>query len=200
MKKTLFLTIILLVFASSASALYINSGEDVGGVDTLIASTDLENSGYATELEWVTAALLNKRLIDAKTDITLEEKYPDKDSIYSMNWFATYATKDDITNDNQVDYTYAIDLVTDPVFFFIKIGTGKFLDGTSHFLFQNLASLDYGVVNLANIDEIWCIKRNDDVFSHVGEIGTAPVPEPGTMLLLGAGLLGLAGFRRKMKN
>ena len=117
-----------------------------------------------------------------------------------MNWFATYATKDDITNDNQVDYTYAIDLVTDPVFFFIKIGTGKFLDGTSHFLFQNLASLDYGVVNLANIDEIWCIKRNDDVFSHVGEIGTAPVPEPGTMLLLGAGLLGLAGFRRKMKN
>ena len=40
----------------------------------------------------------------------------------------------------------------------------------------------------------------DDAWNTVGSGGTAPVPEPATLLLVSSGLLGLAAFRKKAKK
>lgn len=42
-------------------------------------------------------------------------------------------------------------------------------------------------------------QRSGDGFD-IDAVGVAPVPEPGTVILLGLGLIGLAGARRKMKK
>jgi hypothetical protein len=179
MKKLFALTVLIMAFASSAWSLSITVNSktyDVGGVDTFLKAANLANSGDATELNWVKSWLGN--------DIVMEEK---TDMGGSSQWVQT----------NEDPRVYAFDFVSyNPEYFLVK--TGKTSSGMDTFLFANTPNLAYGVIDL-DISRMYSIK-NVGKLSHIDEFNAgAPVPEPASLMLIGTGLLGIAGFRKKVK-
>ncbi|MFB2705353.1 PEP-CTERM sorting domain-containing protein [Marinobacter shengliensis] len=85
----------------------------------------------------------------------------------------------------------AFKLLTTPSYFLLK-------DARTHVLFKNEPNMDWGVFRLLDY-----FKDKEDLqLSHLTEFngGTVTVPEPGTLGLLGLGILGLLTLRRKLQR
>lgn len=87
----------------------------------------------------------------------------------------------------------AFQLMTMPSYFLVK-------DARKHVLFKNEQSMDWGVFDLLNY--FGSNKLEDLELSHLTEFNgnTVTVPEPGTLGLLGLGILGLLTVRRKLQR
>ncbi|WNO09879.1 PEP-CTERM sorting domain-containing protein [Teredinibacter sp. KSP-S5-2] len=174
-RKAAFLSLVI-----SITSLYSLNGwslaiTDVGGVDRFIASSDLRNSGSATEEAWVESIL--------DFDVTFNTSYDSNGSDWTLL-------------DGMSD-VYAASINTASDYFLIKLGTG----GTSlqsHYLFENIGDLDWAVVDFSAAGIDFSIKNiSIDRMSHVGEFSSVSVPEPSSIFLIGLGLLGLIAQRKR---
>lgn len=147
------------------------TGTDVGGLDLFLAETNgLPNSSTATETTWVNSVL--------EPDTT----YVIKDE--PVAYFATESAN-----------VFAFQLLSSPGYFLIK-------NAQWWGLFENTASADWGVVDFSAMNDGFNLPDlRKMTISHVTEFGDyeVTVPEPSSLLLALAGLLGLT-WSRKYRN
>lgn len=170
MKKIIMVICGLFICASSAFAYTLDVvGTNVGDVDTIIAQTTLPDSGLATELAWV------QSILGSSVTIVKDETFTWLATAESTNVWASLL--DDATS-----------------YYFLKLGN---IGGNTHFLYSNAAELSYAVIDITAWGGTKVV--NIGKVSHIGSVGgNTQVPEPISLILLGLGLIGLAGIKRKI--
>lgn len=170
---TIMFTLGIISFTNTGwSYMLVSDSTEVGVQDTLLHAANLANSGEATELAWVQSFFPD-------TEFTIKQ-----DGLSGAEW-------------EQVNFgdLWALPLLSNPDYFLVKTGnTGTY----THYLFENLEDLSWAVISLADVNITGVV--GVEKISHVSEYGGAPVPEPGTFLLLGTGLLGLAIYGKRRRN
>lgn len=170
-------------------------------IDTFLAKDTLASSGDAAELDWI-------KLVTGDNTLTLDFKVdtPTPSAVLNDN--------DPAVANDQPSNSWYIDVAPKtPGYFLVKFGDGgpgSVVTWKSHYAFTNVADLTKLVFSNAQVDGATgrpnCNQCNIQRLSHYVGFGggnggggddDVPVPEPGVLFLMGAGLLGLGMARRR---
>lgn len=164
----------LAIFSANAFAIPITT---VGSYDNLLAQSNI-TSGF--EEAWIESVL------------SINISYTQLNDTVSNggNWTSV---EGGITGDWAFDFGPG----NDPAYFLVKLGGGKGAGAdNTHYLFENIESLQWAFVNLGVFGDAVLTKDNIGLISHVG---LTSIPEPGIAGLFAMGLFGLVVARRRMK-
>ena len=162
-------------------AAYVDAQSDMN-IDPILAYTSLSDSGDATEMDWMTAAL--DYIGDPYDAIWTLEKIEFEGNVDSDDFWNPLGGG-----------TYSGDLTFGTSHYLIKIGEGNVDYDT--FLYQNLGSLFEATISLRWLDYFSGLDRgNFDIYriSHLSQ-----VPVPAAIWLFGTALIGLVGFSKRRK-
>lgn len=173
----------LLCFASSAGAAPVALAT-VGGVDQLIGGYNGIGNSEAAEEAFL-------------FDYLTSQGYDEEELVYQKVDLSGQASFDQVIGSSTLwAINFASFGITNPLVFLVKYGNAQY----DHYLYANVASLQYGVVDLSQITA----EHGNITIRSISHTGSASgpvssVPEPASLSLLGLGVASLVAMRRRQQ-
>ena len=189
LKLSLLLLCGLLLITTQVHALLIDPTEEPGSVDLILGTNYWTDVGTPIETKTGTSDIYDY----LQDQFGYNEVWKsDEGGLALSNSYevTSWIGSEDEETGGDIEYVSGMDTLAPTAYMLVKDG-----NASPVWYFFDLTALGWNYTEKLELRNFWL---QNGAISHVGLGGpTAPIPEPATMLLLGTGIIGLAGIGRK---